>query len=201
MDGYSRFVAFLKVILPLAALALLSTLFLLSRGVEMGSTIPFAGPDLVDRTRDQQLTHPVYTGSTKDGGEITVTASVASPAIGDKPAEARDLRVTITQPDGQTLKMQSNSGTLSEDLDLALFSGAVVLETDAGFKIETEELNASLVGVHAESPVAVQASGPPGTLEAGHMRLFEAPDTKDVHLLFNQGVKLVYDPKQTEAKP
>ena len=48
MDRYSRMIAFLKVLLPLMALALLSTLFLLSQNTEPMASIPFAeAPDLL----------------------------------------------------------------------------------------------------------------------------------------------------------
>ena len=45
MDRYSRMVAIFKVLLPLAALAILSTLFLLSRTIDPTTTIPFADQD------------------------------------------------------------------------------------------------------------------------------------------------------------
>ena len=58
MDRYSRMVTFLKVLLPLAALALLSTLFLISRGINTKATIPFAAHEIEERMRGQQITAP-----------------------------------------------------------------------------------------------------------------------------------------------
>jgi lipopolysaccharide export system protein LptC len=58
LDRYSRTIAFLKVLLPLTALAILATLFLLSRSEDTVATIPFAEDDVSSRTRDQQVTRP-----------------------------------------------------------------------------------------------------------------------------------------------
>ena len=79
MDRYSRTVAYLKVLLPLTALALLSTLFLISRGIDTEAVIPFAQKDIEERMRGQQLTAPFFSGTTSGGDEIMVTASTARP--------------------------------------------------------------------------------------------------------------------------
>ncbi|MEO0504251.1 MAG: hypothetical protein AAFZ14_13070, partial [Pseudomonadota bacterium] len=70
MDRYSRFVAWLKVLLPLAALALLSTLFLLSRNTDPIAAVPFADDELLDRVRDEQITGPFFSGTTTDGDRV-----------------------------------------------------------------------------------------------------------------------------------
>ncbi len=46
VDRYSRMVALLKVSLPLIALGILSTLFLVSRAVDPPMTIPFADSEV-----------------------------------------------------------------------------------------------------------------------------------------------------------
>ncbi len=92
MDGYSRLVAYLKVLLPLTALALMSTVFLLSRGVETDAVIPFAQKDLKDRTSGQQITAPFFSGTTTQGDEIMVTAQSARPGGANGPATAIDLQ-------------------------------------------------------------------------------------------------------------
>ena len=54
-DRHSRVVSWLKVLFPLIALALLSTLFLLSRAIDPGQAIPFAEKEVQDRRKHQQI--------------------------------------------------------------------------------------------------------------------------------------------------
>ena len=96
MDLYSRMVAFFKVLLPLAALAILATLFLLSRGNDPDTAIPFTEKDVADRLRDQQITAPFLSGTAPNGDEIIVTATLARPGGQNTPAEATDVSARIT---------------------------------------------------------------------------------------------------------
>jgi lipopolysaccharide export system protein LptC len=198
MDRYSRGVAILKVALPLAALALLSTLFLLSRSVDPEATIPFAHKEVVKRIRGQQVTGPVYTGVTRAGDELIITASAANPSIGDVPASASDLMARITRPDGTTIQMNADRGILAQETDIASFRENVVITTSAGYVITTAALDAELAAVAATAPGAIRGTGPLGDFTAGEMKLTTKSDTGAVRILFNGGVKLIYDPKQQE---
>ena len=84
-DGYSRAVAIFKVLLPLAALGILATLFLISRGSQMDAVIPFAEDELNERTTNQQITKPFFSGTTAQGDELVVTADIARPAVSGCP--------------------------------------------------------------------------------------------------------------------
>ena len=198
MDRYSRLIAFLKVLLPLAALALLSTLFLLSRGIDLDATLPFAEQEIAERTQGQQVTQPFFSGLTNNGGEIVVTASVANPAIGDKPAQAQNLTAQIKTPDGVTISMSALTGSLASPLDLATFTGSVIIETSTGYRLKTEELSTSLKGVNGQAPSHITGTGPPGNFTAGQMEMYTKEENQSVHTLFKNGVKLIYDPKQSE---
>jgi lipopolysaccharide export system protein LptC len=58
IDGYSRLVAWLKIILPLIALGILATLFLVSRTIDPSQTIPYADVDVQDLARNQRVGAP-----------------------------------------------------------------------------------------------------------------------------------------------
>jgi len=64
--------------------------------------------------------------------------------------------------------------------------------------VTTDLLNATLSGISADSPGPVQAKGPIGTLNAGTMQLQTKTEGGALHMLFNNGVKLVYDPRKSE---
>ncbi|MDO9527303.1 MAG: hypothetical protein Q7J57_17480, partial [Gemmobacter sp.] len=64
-NTYSRVVGALKVVLPLAALVLLSVLFLLARGREDGSELRYSDVDLEALLKEPRMTAPTYTGVTR----------------------------------------------------------------------------------------------------------------------------------------
>ncbi|SFT95709.1 LptA/OstA family protein [Sedimentitalea nanhaiensis] len=198
MDPYSRAVAFFKVLLPLAALAILATLFLLSRSQDISTTIPFAETDLTNRMRDQQVTKPFFSGTTAKGEEIIVTADAAQPGGAGRPGSASNLTARIKLADGRQIHLKSDSGTLNPLMDTATFDGNVRLNTTTGLVVLTDTLNAALSGIEVESPGTVTATGPIGDLTAGKMQITAKSGDGDLHMLFKNGVKLIYDPKQSE---
>jgi len=197
MDLYSRMVALFKVLLPLAALAILSTVFLLSRSVDPTATIPFAEQEMADRMRDQQVTAPFFSGTTSGGDEIMVTASIARPGGPNSPAEATDLDAQITMVDGVRINLQSDTGTVAVDKDLATFDGHVIITTSTGYVVLTDTLNTALSGITANTPGQIEGTGPLGEFTAGNMQIDTKTEGGPVHMLFKNGVKLIYDPKKT----
>ncbi|EEW58401.1 hypothetical protein [Tritonibacter mobilis] len=198
MDRYSRVVSYLKVALPLAALALLSTLFLISRTINTDPSIPFADFELENRLRGQQVTAPFFTGTTATGQEITIAATKALPGGGGEGASASDLEAEILTTEGRRILMLSDSGSIRPDQDSAILMGNVRILTPDGTRVETERLNAQLSGLEVISPGAVTAEGPMGDFSAGTMRIFTDSKNAPVHIEFTEGVKLVYDPAKVE---
>jgi len=195
MDSYSRVVAYLKVILPLAALALLSTLFLLSRGIEPTATLPFARHEVEERVRGQQITAPFFSGTTDDGDEITVSARLARPGGSGGMAEAEQLHARMKMATGGLIELQSDSGSVDPATDEARFDGNVEITTSTGYTLRTERLNATIGAFRASTPGTVSGRGPVGEFTAGRMEIGAKNPGDAVHMLFKNGVKLVYDPK------
>lgn len=195
MDGYSRLVAYLKVILPLAALALLSTLFLLSRSIDPTATIPFAQKEMEERVRGQQITGPFFSGVTEDGDEISVSARVARPAGAGGLADAEDLRARMILAQGGEISLTSATGSVDTTTDRASFAGDVRVTTSTGYVVTTDQLDAGIGTMSASTPGTVDATGPFGTFTAGQMQIGAKNKDGPVHMLFTNGVKLVYDPK------
>lgn len=196
LDLYSRMVAFLKVLLPLAALGLLSTLFLLSRSVDPTATIPFSDEDAVDRMTSQQVTAPFFSGTTSGGDDIIVKAAIARPGGAGKPAEARDITARIIMADGVQITMTADTGSVAFGADLATFSGNVHIDSTSGFTVSTETLVAALHDVAGNTPGSVTGTGPVGTFTAGSMEFAAKNKGGPVHMLFKNGVKLIYNPKE-----
>jgi len=198
VDQYSRWVAFLKVLLPLAALGLLSTLFLLSRKADPEATIPFADREIADRLRDQQITSPVFTGTSLQGDDIFISAERIIPPTNGKLARASNLEARLENQAGRHIRMRAPKGTLQDTVGRALFFDEVVIDTSTGYIIETELLTTQLDESAAQSPGRITAKGPLGDLDAGSMHISPKSNGEGLHIVFKNGVRLLYDPKQPE---
>ena len=201
MDGYSRLVAFLKVLLPLTALGLLSTLFLLSRSVDPTTTIPFGEAEITERLQKERITAPYFSGTTSGGDQVIFTATSANPGTDGGLAQANDLTAKITLSGGGTIELSSETGSFDPRNDLARFVGSVEIKTATGYVLTTEALQSRVENIDARSDGPVQGHGPLGQLQAGQLVLTSQSGANDTHLLFKNGVKLVYDPKIAKDNP
>ncbi|WP_136441991.1 LPS export ABC transporter periplasmic protein LptC [Pacificoceanicola onchidii] len=194
-DGlYSRVISWLKILLPLIALVLLSTLFLLSRSAEQVLDVPFTGGVAGDGVNREQVSAPYYAGTTENGDTLTITASTASPE-GNGVIRAQNLAARVRMPNGNEIALKAETATVRESDQWAELEGGVRIESSTGYTLVTETLGAAVDRIEAESGGPVSGSGPLGTLEAGKMRIEPLPDSGDVQLLFTDGVKLVYSPQ------
>ncbi|SIO19036.1 LPS export ABC transporter periplasmic protein LptC [Vannielia litorea] len=193
-NSYSRFVSLAKIVLPLAALALLSTLFLVARTVDPSRSIPFADVDVNELAREQRISAPNYSGVTRDGAAISIKASSARPDPANRSrVSATDLRGHLETPDGGTYELSSLSGEIDTKAGLAVLDGGVIITTPTGYQVTSDQITTALEQTDIESPGPVKAVGPAGTLDAGSMKLTPSDDGNYL-LVFNNGVKLVYTP-------
>jgi len=196
---YSQLVAWMKIILPLAALALLSTLFLISRHVDPTKSIPIAEIDLAQRAQDQGVTNASFAGVTTGGDEVMVTALTARPTSEDpRLIEAEDVTAELRLISGGLVEVVSDRGNMHQTELTATLIDNVMVTTTTGYKIRTEQLNTRVDELFAESPGPITGTGPLGDLDAGRMILNSDPNSGNAHLLFTDGVKLVYMPQPSE---
>ncbi|MGB8812416.1 MAG: LPS export ABC transporter periplasmic protein LptC [Paracoccaceae bacterium] len=195
---HSKTVAWLKILLPLAALIILSTLFLVSRTIDPSDAIPYADVDVADRVREPRMTAPTYAGVTADGASLTVTADQARPDAGDGAGStATALRADLQTPDGATTAITAADGRLDTAARLFTLSGGVKITTSSGYAITADTLTTALDQTEVISNSAVTAIGPLGQISAGSMVLTEdatIPGSYD--LVFKNHVKLIYQPQK-----
>lgn len=194
-NTYSRVVAWIKIILPLSALGLLSTLFLFSRTVDPTQSVPVSQIDLEQRAQDLGATNPRFAGVTREGDEIHFAAEFARPDR-DVPKHLIAERVTAQMrlSAGTVIDITSAQADMQQGQMTASLMGEVRITTSTGYVITTERLNARLDEVHAETPGQIAATGPLGALTAGQMLLHNNAESGMPELLFTQGVKLIYQP-------
>jgi lipopolysaccharide export system protein LptC len=194
-DGYSRLVAWLKILLPVAALAILSTLFLLSRSIDPMNAIPFSQVDIDSLLRDPRITAPNYAGVTEDGTALSLTAETARPDSADPSrASALGLQATIETPDGVVTRITADQGAVDGGAGQVSLSGTVRFSNDLGYQVETEGIRFALDRTALETTGGIRATGPFGSLTAGGMVLRPSGQEGSYVLVFNGGVKLLYDP-------
>lgn len=194
-DRHTRLVSWLKVALPLAALAILSTLFLVARRIDPDAALPYAEVDVEDLAREPRMTAPTYAGTTEDGSALTLSAEDARPATEQSPARAAGLRLELATPDGSTTELLAAEAQLDDASRQMLLSGGVVLITSSGYRLETAEIAAKLDRTGLESLAAVKATAPAGEITAQGMELRQDNRTPGAYVLVFKGdVRLVYQP-------
>lgn len=193
---HSTAVAWLKVALPLLALAILSTLFLVSRTIDPSDAIPFAEVDIADRVREPRLTAPTWAGVTDDGAALTIAADEARPKQnGSTGATAAALIMDLQTPDGGSTKLVAAQGVIDNVQKALKVSGGVIITTSTGYELQTEAMSAAMDRTSLISDTAVAGKGPVGTLTGGAMELRQADDGTDSYvLILKNGVKLLYKP-------
>lgn len=195
-DNRTRAVFWLKVLLPLVALALLSTLFLLARSTDPDLAIQYSDVDVTELSKDQQVRAPTYSGITRDGAAISLTAAAVRPQATDpQKLEATTVAGRMELPAGASADMAAPAAVIDTDTDLARFLGGVTILSSDGYRVETETLLAALDRTEIVAETEVHAVGPLGTLDAGSMRITQDSDGGYV-LVFTGGVRLIYDPVQ-----
>lgn len=195
IDAHTRVVTWLKVLLPLAALAILSTLFLLADQINPDDALPFAEVDVEELAREPRMTLPSYAGTTSDGASLNLTAEAALPGTTDGPAKALNVRMELATPDGATTDLQATSAVIDTDGGKLFLSGGVRLTTSQGYSLETSEIVADLDRSGLEAASGVRVMAPAGTLTADTMSLRQDNQTPETYLMvFKGGVRLVYLP-------
>ncbi len=192
-DPYSRLVGGLKLLLPLAALGILSTLFLMSHPREPQGTLRYTDGEIARIVQEQRIGRPTYAGTGARGELITLRADSALPDPDDVGRiVALALDGTILTPDGGRLDLSADRGSVDPKAQTARLTGDVRAVSGTGWRILTERLDTALDAADLDAPGGVSATGPAGTLDAGAMRL--TSDGGRHVLRFTGGVRLLYDP-------
>ena len=196
-DGFhSRLVAWLKILLPLVALALLSTLFLLSQGRNQASDgLTFAQLDLQERAREEVITKPRFSGASANGHLISFVAEAAKPdPEANHLAYAQTLSATINLTSGTKITFAAGAAEMNTMEEVADLSDGVTIISSTGYNVQSDTLRTLMADVGAETFGPVTGIGPPGRIDAGKLLLTSDPTTGEVQLLFTNGVKLLYHP-------
>lgn len=201
--NYSRFVAYLKIGMPLVALLLLGTVFLVT------SPDDFKGPGLVFTEQDRlalreglHIVDPTISGATGNRDTYIFRARSMYNTPGNANlVTAETLSGEIAMGDGRAISI---AGTIAElDISAETFhlSGGASLASSDGYTAETQGLIADLKAGTIVSEGPVVADGPAGHVEAGLLRISTNPksaagESENTVIWFGNGVKLLFEPNQ-----
>lgn len=191
---HSRLVSVLKVLLPLIALVLLSTLFLFSRKINPEDAIPYASVDVEDRLSDPKMTDAGFAGMTSDGASLSIQANEAKPT-----AEGGALKLVqgvLQTPDGTKTDLASGAVALNSAQKLIELTDGAELRASNGYVVQAPGFGVSTETTRVESRGSISAIGPGGQLTADHMVLSQQGAAGPYLLVFNGKVRLLYQPKR-----
>jgi lipopolysaccharide export system protein LptC len=189
---YSQFVGFLKVTLPLAALILMSTVFLFARAPSPETTIPYA--EIQEIAREPGLSGAQFSGVADDGSVISLTARNTRP-VGDI-ITADTLLAGIDTVDGTRIDISAGTGEINNSAQTARLTGLARIVTSNGYEMETAGFIANLSTGRIVSEGALEVQAPFGALTAGNLVIETPEGTDEQVMLFQNGVRLVYTPQQ-----
>lgn len=191
---YSHFVGWLKVLLPLAALALLSTLFLFARGSNTEQTIPYA--ELAEMAREPSMSNPNLAGVTTDGSAVSITAAELrpNPTVPDA-FEIVTPNLVLDATDGSRIEISAGFGQIDGRAKMLTMTGLVRLGTSSGYMMETTGIEADLASGRISSLGPLEVQAPFGSLTAGRVVVQTSSDGLGQQMVFNGGVSLLYQPQ------
>lgn len=192
----------MRVVLPLAGLGVLSTVFLLARTVDPSRAIALQDIDLTTITHEPRLSNSRIAGMTADGAGIVVTSRMtrSETALGeDRPAVLylEDPAGQLDLTDDDRLDFRALHGLIDMGTRQITLTENAELDTLSGYTARMNVLRGHLDKVDMIGEGDVFASGPLGDVTATRLRV-TAPDLPPFgHILeFEGNVHLRYQPPQ-----
>lgn len=195
-DLYSQVVGWLKVLLPVVALGLLATMFLFARAPAPGGDIPFAEIEAI--AHDPRIGAPSFSGVTPAGVAVSLGARAVR-VLADQPQTFAidDLRIEIADPAGESVTLTAATGVFDGDRRRAVLDGIARIDSSSGYRLEASGIEVDLAEGSLHTGGALAARAPFGEFEAGGLDVTEG----GAHLVFTNGVRLLYLPPAEGARP
>ncbi|WP_316014398.1 hypothetical protein [Roseobacter sp. HKCCA0434] len=164
--GYTRFVRWSKILLPLAAVVLLSTIFLIDQDrIDFDEGLLGAVPEGVDF--DEGVLSPRLAGTTSDGTPYAFEAEFALPSEGAY--RLQDISGRLERVD-DPVELTAGEGAFDPDTDLLELSGGIDLRTGSGNSISTSIARIGLADRSLLLPEDVEVRFEGGELRADSAR-------------------------------
>jgi len=190
--GYSRYVSFMKFMLPAIALVLVALIFLWPqiKVVDSRFSISFKNIRATD-AEDPSMINARFVGTDDKNQPFSITADLAKNVVlNSSSVELEMPKADIGIKDGTWLVVTSNTGLYDQKAKILKLNGAVNLFHDTGYEFNTEKAYIDLGKGIATSNVKITGQGPFGTLTAEGFRI----ENKGNHFFFTGKAKLIIQP-------
>lgn len=185
-SAYDRLVTVLKVVLPLAALAILLMIVIwpLTASQEFSFIL---SKDRVATSRERlRLDRAVYRGEDRRGQPFVITADRAVQRTSATPVvELRGIRAEIETRDGPA-SVVADAGRYDLEAERLKVDGPVHFTSAAGYALSTRDVTVDLPTRTAVSGATVNGKLPLGTFRAGRLRA----DVNGRTVILDRGARL-----------
>lgn len=201
--AYSRLVSFLKILLPLLALAILSSVFLTQTEDTFEGGLVFSKTDLETLGDGLTIRDPRFTGTSSRGDLFSISAETATPDRAQP--KLIDIVNTVTEAkfaDGLGVTLTAAKARADLTSQVVTLSGGLRIVTSDGYVILSDGGIADLRAGMVTSSGPVTADGPAGKIEAGRVK-FETQSSpagtglENRIVKFDNGVRVTITPRTT----
>lgn len=197
MRSYSRTVQWMKIALPIGAVLLIGTIFLVGRD-RFESTPTQQIINAAALGAGLKLENPRFAGVTSDGNPFVVTALSALPdgAMPDR-VELERPEAELRLDNGLSLTVESIAGEMFRAQERLNLDGEVILRTSDGYRADAPRVELDLAKRIAVLPDPVVATGPRGGVRADSLRIEQTgPTRNDMTAVFTGNVHVTFTPAE-----
>ena len=190
----------LKVGLPLTALALLASVFLLSLRPELREGLTFSEADLRALGSGLAITNPRFSGSSIDGDLYDFEAKSVEPRDETLDAAKIDaLTGTIRFQDGLLVDLEAPVADVDMVTETILWAEGLSLVTSDGYTAEAERADMDLNAGIVRGSGGIEATGPMGNITSRQLTISGTGGIDGLRegssVVFTGNVKLRYVPE------
>lgn len=193
---YSRMVALLKILLPLIALGVLGTVFLVNKKESFDAGFTFSRADIATLEKGSFIKNPTVNGITRRGEPFHLLADEIRPQNADSSLVViTNMAVEFRFTSGAWAKVTSPSALMDIKAQTLWFETGGTLETSDGNKAEVKTLHLLMASGEVQG-TGIVADGPLGRISAENFRI-ESNDSENRVLWFENSVRMLYELQNT----
>lgn len=195
-QGYSRFVAVMKLLLPLIAAVMIVTLVAWPQFYDAPERFQLGTTEFIGQgAGGHRLTNARFTGTDRNLNPYTLTAAALV-----QQGEASDV-VTLSQPEadfttgnGAWVAVSAPRGSFARKEQTIVLEGGVNLFHDSGYEFQTDDATIDFARSTAVSNTPVSGQGPAANVQAAGFRILR--DGKRIEFAGPARVVLYDDPAE-----
>jgi len=168
---YSHFVAFMKSILPLAAIVVMASVVAYSVIPRHQDKLSMAMKNAGNLKNDLTMTKATFTGTDEKGNHFTVTAAeMVQDPKNRRRAELEQVQADMEFDNANWMNANAGRGLIDVDAGTLKLTGGLSVYTDTGYELHTASADVDMHKNVMEGHEKVTGHGPLGKLSADRFR-------------------------------